>query len=715
MMDEKVLLRILKQEDSDASSYHDSELARAQEQALNHYFAKPYGDEVPGRSKIVTHDIEDAINWIMPDLMRCFAASDDLVSCKADKPEDDSAFEGGPDGKSKADIMAAYLSHIYFNDNPGDQNTHDFLFDGLLSRIGILSVEWEDPDPEPSQTIEGLGAEQVVRYAQDPEYQILGYDQEQGPNGPVFTLEVQRKPKMGRPCISVVPPEEFALHKAARSIEDAKYSRRKRLSYVSELARQYPDKKQELLDRKSSATEPQDDARYQARHPDDNIDQSGDALSSEGRRECWLLEEFLRIDYDGDGIVELRHVKRVDDIVLENVAVKYPSFVTWTPIRVSHRAVGRSLDDVLGDLQKIRTVITRAYLDGLQQTVTPRTAINTMMIDQDGLDALAENPYGAVIPVKGDPAIAIRETVTPDISGPALNALEYFDQRGQVASGVTMHSQGMDPAALNKTATGIDLLQAAAKTRVEMIARWAGSAFEQAFRRILHLVVAHQDGPRMVKLFGAWVEVDPRTWSDEMAVAIDVGSAGVSKAQRIMNLMQIAAKQEQVLVTAGPGNPLVSLQHLRNSYAALASDMGFADPSLFFGQIPPDWQPPPQQDPKVEEAKAKLQIEQAKAQADAQRQDQKLQADMQTAQVKLQSEYQIAQQRMTQEMQIAREKMVLEAELAREKAQLEFDLAERDSQRQHEVGMVAAKAKARANGSGSPKISTNRPGGDLAS
>ncbi len=717
-MDEQALVRILKQEETDASSYQDSDLAKAQEEALKRYFGQPYGDEAEGRSKVVSHDVEDTINWIMPDMMRTFVASEDLVSIKAQVPEDDSQYAGAPEGKSKADVVAAYLSHIFFEDNRGSENVHDFLFDGLLQRLGVLSIGWEDPEPGPPILVEGVGEQQLVRYIQDPEYEILGAEQEETQDGLNFVLEVRRTPSMGRVHIEAIPPEEFALHKSAKGIADAKYHRRRSAKFLSEIIRQFPEKEAELRDRKAKGDDPGFDPRYSARNPGENINFGSNGESDEGRREVWLHEEFIRIDFDGDGIVELRHIKRVDDIILENIAVQSSEFVCWTPSRVSHKAVGRSVADMLADITKIRTVITRRYLDGLSQTVTPRTYIDTNKVEQDGVDAIADNDIGGVIPTKGNPREAVYETVTPDVSGPALNALEYFDARGAEASGVTKQSQGMDPQAMNKTATGIDLLQAAAKVRIELFARWAGVALEDAFKRILQLVAAHQDKPRQVKLFGQWVDIDPRTWSDEMAVKIDIGSAGVSKQQRIANLGLIAAKQEQVLMTAGP-TPMVSLQHLRNTYASMASDMGFPDPTLYFGDIPQDWQPEPQPDPKMAEMQAKTQLESAKAQHAAQlaeaklvQDQQKAQSDLQIAREKAAAELQLAREKAAAEAQLARERMAIELQLAREKQQMEAELADRDSQRRHEAALVSAKAKG-LNGSDA-SLGSNRPGGSLA-
>ena len=60
-LDDAGLIAILKAEESDAASYYTSELAKDQAEAMQRYFAEPYGNEIDGRSKITTHDIEDTI------------------------------------------------------------------------------------------------------------------------------------------------------------------------------------------------------------------------------------------------------------------------------------------------------------------------------------------------------------------------------------------------------------------------------------------------------------------------------------------------------------------------------------------------------------------------------------------------------------------------------------------------------------------------------
>lgn len=702
-MTEEELIALLQYEEADADSYHQSELATAQKEAMDRYFRRPYGNELADRSKVVTGDLEETIAWIMPDLMRCFMSTDELVTLKAGSKEDDTPYkpQQQPDmeaegqlpqqvaGKSPVELQASYLSHIFFEDNDGETNIHDFVFDGLLQRIGVLQATWEDPEPGVPYIIEDLTPAQLGKYLDDPEYKVHGWAEESTEDGPVYMLEVAKNPAVGKVRVEAVPPEEFRVHKRAKSLKhgQCKYHGRKRLAYVAELARQHPDKADELFERRGTAIESiESDPRAQARHPGDAAT-SVDGTNDKGRRQCMVCEEFVLCDFDGDGIVELRFVKRVDKILLQNEAVERSDFYTWTPSRVSHKVVGRSLHDILDDLQRIKTQITRSYLDSLGGSLNPRTYYDSTSITEDGLDQLLANEEGACIGMKGNPHEKVLEVVAPDIGGSAITALEYFEQRSEIATGVTRQSAGMDPQALNKTATGIDLLQAAAKSRIELIARWVGKALEDVFEHINFLTVSHQNKTRQVKLFGEWVEVDPRRWRDEAAVSIHVGSAGVSKQQRLMNLGLVSQKQEQIISLLGPSNPLAGLSQYKNTLKHMVQLMGFKDETEFFGNVTPEFDQQMQQkpDPKMQEAMAKQQLAQAEAQHKAQMAEAefghrqqietlKIQGEQRIAEVKASMEFRIAQMKLEAETEIARERMDRETELAKWRAGHEIDI-----------------------------------------
>lgn len=719
-MPDDELLSLLKQEEADATSFYDSEFALSQAEAMKRYNGEKYGDEVEGRSSVVTHDVEDTINWIMPHLMRTFLSSDELVSVESEIDDDALQYD--------TRCVGEYLTHVFFKDNRGEVVLHDFTFDGLLQRVGCIKATWTDPAPKPPQIIEGVGVEQLIKYEQDPEYEILGTATE---DQQTYMIEVRHKPRMGRVVIENVPPEEVAWSKRARSAATADYIRRKREVFVAEIMAQYPEARAELeapdkaWNSAGNDIDAATDARRSARHGESSVD---DRKSSDHwrRRKAYLIEEDVRVDYDGDGIVELRHIKRLGDVILENEIVERSELFFWSPIRIPHKLAGRSVADTMMDFQKIRTVLTRRALDSLAQSLTQQKAVNTSLVDPADIDGILDNDIGHVVKCKGDVRASLMPIETPDISGSALTWLEYTDQKQEQASGATRHNQGVDPKALTKTASGLDMLQSAGMTRIEMYARWLGEALEEIFEHILSLVCRHQDQARIIKIKGKPVSIDPRLWSDEMSVTVHVGLGGETRERKLFNLNMIAGKQEQILLNAGETNPVVSWSEYRTTLQRMVETMGFKNATAFWKEVPEGYQPPePGKDPKTAEVEGKLQLEQAKAAQTQQLATQKLAADQQLKQAEFAHKQQIAEAEIAgkqdqaridaaNEMQIAKVRIAAETEIAARRTEAEMALARWKTAQEVELAREKMRRDGSAGGDGElDNIDSFRPGGSL--
>jgi hypothetical protein len=702
------LLSILKDEEADASSYYSSELADVQTKAMDRFYARPFGNEIEGRSQVVTHDVEDTLNWIMPKLMRAFMQADELVS--VEDPTTDDAYMGK--------CAANYLKHIFFKDNPGETTIYDYAFDALLQRVGVIRVAWNDPQPKPPKVLEGVSVEVLSKYVQDQEYEIL--EAEPSEDQQTYSLKVLHKPKMGRVVVECLPPEECAYSRRAVAIKANDYFRWKHEVFLGDLLKQFHDKKDALspdgeIAPNDEVTDASADGRRDARFVGEAQTSFEAGKEHKGRRKVYLIEEDIRVDFDGDGITELRHVKRVGDVILENVEIERSEYHVWTPIRVAHKMVGRSITDTILDLQKIRTVILRNTLDSMSQSLVPRTAVNTQMMTDDTITALLDADIGGVVTVKGDVNMALKPIVTPDLSAQGLAMLEYMDQFSEEASGVTRHAQGLRAEAITDTKGGIEALQGAANERIELVARWLALGLQDVFESILFLVCAHQDGPRIVKIAGKPMPIDPRGWSDEMSVDVSIGMATENRQTRLMNLSVIAQKQEQVIGMAGPQNPICGVQEVRTTYAMMAEQMGMKAPERFFKEIPENYQPPPPPpDPKAQEAQQKLQLQAQEMQGKQQMASMDLQHTMQINEAKLnhetqlaaakaQSDRQLQEIKITGEQRMAEMKLQYETQLAVLKLNTEKELAmwkaEQDVETTRRRDSMNAKAKAKSNGS----------------
>ena len=91
-----------------------------------------------------------------------------------------------------------------------------------------------------------------------------------------------------------------------------------------------------------------------------------------------------------------------------------------------------------------------------------------------------------------------------------------------------------------------------------------------------------------------------------------------SDEEKFAILGSLAGKQEQILQTLGPSNPMVSLQQYSNTLARMIEMAGFKDPESFINtEVPP--LPPTPQETKPDAAELLAQAEAQKAQVQAQK------------------------------------------------------------------------------------------------
>ena len=108
-MTESELKAILSAEIADSIGHIGGELSEQRRKALDYYLGQPFGNEIEGRSKVVSTDVSDTIEWILPSLLRIFTAGDDVVRYEPTGPEDEEV----------ARQATGYANWIFNRDNPG--------------------------------------------------------------------------------------------------------------------------------------------------------------------------------------------------------------------------------------------------------------------------------------------------------------------------------------------------------------------------------------------------------------------------------------------------------------------------------------------------------------------------------------------------------------------------------------------------------------------
>ena len=616
------LLNICKQESYQAESYVKSEISDDREDALERYFGEAYGDEQPGRSAIVTRDVLETIEWIMPSLLKVFMAGDDIVRYAPVGPEDEEFAEQATD-----------LANVVFHkDNNGFLILNTWFKDALLQKMGVVKSFWNEQEIINTTTHEDLTLEELIALASAEGAEIKNHTEKNVDGSALDDMEyedgfqpdtlhdvtITTTSEKNRIEIVPIPPEEFFMSYDAMDPDDAVYLEHRTSKTKTQLLHDGFSKKvvNDLpIDSSEDTTGERQTRMGQTREHEENADAT--------MHEVTVYESYVFADTDGDGKAEWNRVLWAGYTVLEREIIDKQPFSTICPIPVPHRAYGLSLADLVMDIARIRTVIMRGTLDNLYLANNPEREVDVnKIVDMD--DFLTTRPGGIK---RVEQVGASREINHPFVAQHSFPMLDGLDAISAKRTGVSDMTMGVDADALaNQTATASNNAMATKNQRTEMIARiFAETGVKHLFRRILHLLIDNQDKARVVKLRNKWVEMDTQQWNPEMDVTIDVGLGNGNRDQQMSHLNNILSWQKELLASGGLG--MITPKHVYNTMSRMLTTIGFKNTEPFLtdpGDQP--MQQPQQENPQEGLIQAQMEIEKGKAQVAMQ----KAQMDNQT-------------------------------------------------------------------------------------
>ena len=585
---EEELVSRIKNEITDALGYGD-ELSKQREIAMEYYYSLPFGNEVEGRSQYVDSTVQDTIEWIKPSLMRVFASGDDMVKFTPHGPEDVAASAQATD----------YVNYVFQKDNPGWEILYSWFTDALLQKNGIVKVWWEEYGAADREEYHNLEEMELQSLIENPNVEVVEHTQH---GEGLHDLVILRTDYGGKVKIENVPPDEFLISREAKDIQDARFVCHRVIKTLSELREMYPD---EDLDENNLGSGEEDadmlSGERQARFDFDNTAYFGVGNSEpeDALKTYWLHESFVRTDYDGDGIAELRKVCTVGDYVLANEEIDNVPFVSITPIKIPHKFFGLSVADLVTDLQLYKSVLMRNLMDNMYNQNFGRYAV---LEGQANLDDLLTQRPGGVVRVKSPNAVM--PLTTPPLEPYSFQMLEYLDGIRESRAGVSKMAQGLDENALTShtTATAVNVVMNNAQSRVELIARqFAETGVKDLMKRIYELLLKYQDKGRVVMLRNEWVSVRPDMWNDQMDCTVSVALGNGSKDQQMAHLSQIMSFASQAMQG---GLSIVTEQNIYNLGAALIKAMGYQNVEDFL--TPPQEK---QEGPSPEEQAAQMEMQ----------------------------------------------------------------------------------------------------------
>jgi len=292
-----------------------------------------------------------------------------------------------------------------------------------------------------------------------------------------------------------------------------------------------------------------------------------------------ISDMVVKIDKDGDGVAERRHIVKSGDVILEDEPFEIVPYVLTSALLMSHNAIGLSRAELTLPSARIKTTLLRGMLDNSYAHNAPQIGVNEN-VNYD--DLLTKRPNG-IVRTRGEanPGQSIFPINVDYIGDRALQVVQYADQAKAQTTGTIIASQGLGSDDFGKeTATRFNGVQDASKAKIELVARViAETAYKQLYSGIAWMVSQYQTTEMEIMVLGKPLSVNPSNWKFKHQVKSTIGLGSGDGDKNSQSLSGIYAIQQQLLAA---GSPLVDQVKIYNTLDATLKSLDIQNTSQFF-------------------------------------------------------------------------------------------------------------------------------------
>jgi len=550
---------------------------------LNYYLGNPTGNEQEGRSALVSTDVADAIEWIIPQVMKSFTQNNEVVIFDPVSPDDE----------KQAELESEFVYDILMKQNDGFILIHQFVKDALMQRNGILKVYYENEEDVRTEEYTGLSQDQLQMLVSDPKVEVLKLSEIQeftfdGQPLSFFNAKIKITNNNGKICVDAVPPEQFRVSNQHNSInlDKARFTCHIVTKSVSDLIEEGYDP--EVVQNLAEADLLRSSYRFGAQRENTLIPAT--FVEDSSSKLVDVCECFLKLDMDGDGVATPQKItvgnSMPPSVVLSKEEVDYSPWVACTAIIMSHKFKGLSIYDRLKQIQDNKTALLRNIMDNLYLQNNQRNIIVEGQVTID--DMLVSRPGGIIRAKRID---AIAPLATPMIGDTGFVMMKYLDEVKSGRVGVSAEGTATPQNIGNKVGSeGVERLMTAKEELVGLIIRViAETGLKPLCTKIRDLAVKHIDTAQDFKFKGEWVKVNPSSWRPRTKTTVRVGTGSGDHAKQLAAVTQITMMQKELAQTplsymCSPGKVYSALDDLCKFSGLNGATRYFVDPASPEGQ-----------------------------------------------------------------------------------------------------------------------------------
>ena len=480
-----------------------------------------------GQSDFVSFDFWSMVQWAIPLVMNSFFGGDDAIVIVGRSEEDVPC----------AEVLKELVNFQLMTQNKGFLVLWDWFSDAFQYNLGAVKIWWERVEDWQEEKFEYADATRLMMLQADEWCEIM---YAQGPDmfGMYQVYYRIGRLKSNKPVIEPVRVTDLRWSPEAKSLSEANFVAHKQAVSADHLRRQARNGIYDPRAVEKAISNEGGGVIYGSFETElnDELDQRPNEEDN-ARALYELYECYVKLDINGDGLLEDAIVSVVGDELLrvtENPYGRVPIF-TLSPVRDPFKVLAEvSLSEIVGEVQTIKTALMRQLLINTVNLNNARWFINP-----DGVDLKDIQENRQYIRTK---ATDIRTIAMPfpqnGLAPWTMNLFEYLEGALEQWTGRTRYNQGTDSSSLNKTATGISLLQQASAQRIDYIVRvFAETGVGDVLKFLVELNQRYIDQPQVIRLKNQMLQISPDDLKGEFDIDVNT-EAGIGKRKQTIENLQ---------------------------------------------------------------------------------------------------------------------------------------------------------------------------------